>query len=121
MTDARSGGAHPGARGDGSAPARASEPARGSQPAGGTRSAGTSQSARGTKPGRGNQAARGTQPAGHPVASFFRANPQVLVLLLICVILGLGTFIAVIIGLVGAGGGQVTGEPSGLIAVAQVL
>jgi hypothetical protein len=52
---------------------------------------------------------------------FFRANPQVLVLLLVCVILGLGTFIAVVIGLIGAHGGQVSGEPAGVIALAHVL
>jgi hypothetical protein len=46
---------------------------------------------------------------------FFRANPQVLVLLLICLILGLGTFLAVIFGLVTSGPGKVTGEPSGAV------
>jgi hypothetical protein len=73
MTDARSGRAHPGARGD------------------------------------------GNQPARHPVASFFRANPQVFVLLLVCLVLGLGTFLAVLFGLVTAGSDQTTGEPSGAI------
>jgi hypothetical protein len=48
---------------------------------------------------------------------FFRANPQVLVLLLICLILGLGTFLAVIFGLVSSGPGKVTGEPSGSVGV----
>ena len=51
----------------------------------------------------------------HPVASFFRANPQVLVLLVICVVLGLGTFLAVLFGLVTAPTDQTTGEPSGAI------
>jgi hypothetical protein len=73
MTDARSGGAHPGARGD------------------------------------------GPQPARHPVAAYFRANPQVLVLLVVCLVLGLGTFLAVLFGLVTAGSDQTTGEPSGTI------
>ena len=73
MTDARSGGAHPGARGG------------------------------------------GTQPARHPVAAFFRANPQVFVLLIICLVLGLGTFLAVLFGLVTASSDQTTGEPSGAI------
>jgi hypothetical protein len=51
------------------------------------------------------------------VRSFFRENPQVLVLLVICVVLGLGTFIAVVIGLVGAGSSATpSGEPSGVIA-----
>jgi hypothetical protein len=91
MTDARSGGSHPGARGDGSQPARASEPARGAQ------------------------SARGAPSARHPVASFFRANPQAFVLLIVCLVLGLGTFLAVLFGLVTAGSDQTTGEPSGAI------
>jgi hypothetical protein len=46
---------------------------------------------------------------------FLRANPQVLVLLLICLVLGLGTFLAVIVGLLSSGSGTNTGEPSGSI------
>ena len=49
------------------------------------------------------------------VIKFLRANPQALALLVICVVLGLGTFIAVIIALVTAPTDQTTGEPSGLI------
>jgi hypothetical protein len=50
------------------------------------------------------------------VVKFFRANPQVFVLLLICVVLGLGTFLAVLLGLIAAGpGANNTGEPSGAI------
>ena len=49
------------------------------------------------------------------IIRFFKANPQVLVLLLICLILGLGTFFAVIFGLASAGPGHVSGEPSGVI------
>jgi hypothetical protein len=50
------------------------------------------------------------------VVKFFRANPQVFVLLLICVVLGLGTFLAVVFGLLAAGpGANNTGEPSGAI------
>ncbi len=49
------------------------------------------------------------------VVKFFRANPQVFVLLLICVILGLGTFLAVLFGLVTASPGTNSGEPSGAI------
>lgn len=51
------------------------------------------------------------------IVSFFRANPQVLVLLLICLVLGLGTFLAVIFGLVSSGPGTNSGEPSGSIAL----
>jgi hypothetical protein len=46
---------------------------------------------------------------------FFRANPQVLVLLLICLVLGIGTFIVVVFGIASSGPGRVTGEPSGAI------
>jgi hypothetical protein len=49
------------------------------------------------------------------VKNFFRANPQVLVLLVICVVLGLGTFLAVIFGLVSAHSVTTNGEPSGAI------
>ena len=57
----------------------------------------------------------------HPVRAFFRANPQVFVLLVICLVLGLGTFIVVLIGLVTAGSEQTTGEPSGAILGAHWL
>jgi hypothetical protein len=53
----------------------------------------------------------------HDLRRFFRQNPQVLVLLLICVILGLGTFLIVIFGLATAGkNAQPNGEPSGAIS-----
>ena len=52
------------------------------------------------------------------VVAFFRANPQVFVLLLICVVLGFGTFLAVVFGLLTAGSDKTTGEPSGVIGVA---
>jgi hypothetical protein len=55
------------------------------------------------------------------VIKFLRANPQVLVLLIICIVLGLGTFIAVIIGLVTAPTDQTTGEPSGAILGAHAV
>jgi len=45
---------------------------------------------------------------------YFRANPQVLLLLVICVVLGLGSFVAIVISLV-TSGGQNTGEPEGLL------
>ena len=55
------------------------------------------------------------------VVKFFRANPQVFVLLLICVVLGLGTFLAVLFGLIPAGpSANNTGEPSGAILSLQV-
>jgi hypothetical protein len=51
----------------------------------------------------------------HDVVKFFRSNPQALALLVICLVLGLGTFLAVMIGLINAGSGTTNGEPSGLI------
>jgi hypothetical protein len=57
----------------------------------------------------------------HGVRNFFRANPQALVLLIICVVLGFGAFVAVMIGLLTAGSSTTTGEPSGVIAVLQLL
>ncbi len=50
--------------------------------------------------------------------SFFRENPQVLALLLICLVLGLGTFFAVLFGLLTSGSQTTTGEPSGTVMIA---
>jgi hypothetical protein len=55
------------------------------------------------------------------VVKYFRANPQVFVLFLVCVVLGLGTFIAVLVALVQAGTTTPSGEPSGVIAIAGAL
>ena len=55
------------------------------------------------------------------MTKFFRENPQALVLLVICVVLGLGTFIAVLIALAEAGHVAPSGEPSGVIALAAGL
>jgi hypothetical protein len=49
------------------------------------------------------------------IVKFFRANPQAFVLLVICLVLGVGTFLAVILGLLTAGSVTTTGEPSGWI------
>jgi hypothetical protein len=54
------------------------------------------------------------------VVKFFRANPQVFVLVLICLVLGLGTFLAVLFGLVTASPGNNSGEPSGAILAVHV-
>jgi hypothetical protein len=51
---------------------------------------------------------------------FFRANPQAFILLVICVVLGLGTFIAVLIA-VGESGGQTPVYPSGVVSLAGLL
>jgi hypothetical protein len=55
------------------------------------------------------------------VTKFFRANPQVFALVVICLVLGLGTFLAVVFGLVGAGSTNNNGEPSGVIALLSVF
>jgi hypothetical protein len=52
---------------------------------------------------------------------FFRANPQAFVLLVICVILGLGTFVAVLISLAQHPNGSLNGQPSGVITLAGSL
>jgi hypothetical protein len=55
----------------------------------------------------------------HGVIRFLRANPQVFALLVICLVLGLGTFLAVVFGLISAGSGSTSGEPSGVISLAR--
>jgi hypothetical protein len=55
------------------------------------------------------------------MTKYFRANPQVFVLFLICLVLGLGTFIAVLIALAQTGATTPSGEPSGVIAIAGSL
>ena len=58
--------------------------------------------------------------ARHRASAYLRANPQVFVLLLICLVLGVGTFVAVLIALVTSGTVQTTGEPSGVIFLAHL-
>jgi hypothetical protein len=55
------------------------------------------------------------------MAKYFRANPQVFVLFMVCLVLGLGTFIAVVIALAQSGTTTPSGEPSGVIAMAGAL
>ena len=55
------------------------------------------------------------------IVKFFRANPQAFFLLVICVVLGLGTALAVILGVVAAGSTTTTGEPEGLITALHLL
>lgn len=47
--------------------------------------------------------------------AFMRANPQVLILLIICVVLGLGTFVAVLFGVASSGSTTTNGYPSDAI------
>ena len=49
------------------------------------------------------------------LAAFFRRNPQVFVLFVICLVLGIVTFLAVVIGLISSGSTKITGEPSGVV------
>jgi hypothetical protein len=49
------------------------------------------------------------------MAAFFRENPQVLILLVICLVLGIGTFLAVVFGLASSGSTTTSGEPSDAI------
>jgi hypothetical protein len=54
----------------------------------------------------------------HPVrgfADYLRANPQVLILLVICVVLGLGTFLAVLFGIANSGSTHTDGFSSDVI------
>jgi hypothetical protein len=48
----------------------------------------------------------------HGLVKFFRAYPQALVLLIICVVLGLGTFVAVLFGVASSGSTTTNGYPS---------
>jgi hypothetical protein len=49
------------------------------------------------------------------VRRYFRENPQVFILLLICLILGLGTFFIVLFGIASSGSTTTNGEPSGAV------
>lgn len=49
------------------------------------------------------------------LTAFLKANPQVLILLIICVVLGLGTFIAVLFGVASSGTTTTNGYSSGTI------
>jgi hypothetical protein len=51
----------------------------------------------------------------HEVVKFFRRNPQALALLLICLVLGIGAFIAVLIGVASSGSRTGPGYPSGTV------
>jgi hypothetical protein len=55
------------------------------------------------------------------MTKYFRANPQVFVLFVICLVLGLGTFIAVLIALAQSGTTTPSGEPSGVISIAAAV
>jgi hypothetical protein len=52
---------------------------------------------------------------------FFRSNPQILALLIICLVLGIGTFLAVVLGLISAGSSTTNGEASGVVVAVQAV
>ena len=57
----------------------------------------------------------------HDIIDFFRRNPQALVLLIICIVLGLGTFIAVLVSLAASPNHNGPGYPNGVVTGFQAL
>jgi hypothetical protein len=57
----------------------------------------------------------------HDLVRYFRANPQVFALVIVCLVLGLGTFLVVMYGLISSGSTTTTGEPEGVIAALRLL
>lgn len=55
------------------------------------------------------------------IVEFFRRNPQALALLIICVVLGVGTFIAVLISIAGSSTHNGPGYPNGAVTGFQAL
>jgi hypothetical protein len=55
--------------------------------------------------------------AVRPLLTYLRKNPQVLALLVICLVLGIGTFLIVLFSLISSGSMQITGEPSGTVVL----
>jgi hypothetical protein len=69
----------------------------------------------------GAQGRRTLGPPMHNIIDFFRRNPQALVLLIICVVLGIGTFIAVLISIGGSSTRTGPGYPNGALTGLQAL
>jgi len=57
----------------------------------------------------------------HGLVEYFRRNPQALVLLIICVVLGVGTFIAVLIAIAGSANKTGPGYPNGALTIFQTF
>ena len=57
----------------------------------------------------------------HGMVKFFRSNPQAFALLLICAILGIGTFVAVLVAIISSGSNATSGEPSGVLLALSAL
>ena len=66
-----------------------------------------------------------TDPCQHvdvrEITDFMRENPQVLILLIICLVLGIGTFLIVLFGVASSGSTQTNGYPSDAIFGLQAL
>jgi hypothetical protein len=58
---------------------------------------------------------RGSMNEVREIAEFLRQNPQVLILLIICLVLGIGTFIVVLLGVASSGSTTTSGIPSDAI------
>jgi hypothetical protein len=71
---------------------------------------------------RGRWGARGyAERAVHNLVDFFRRNPQALVLLVVCIVLGMGTFIAILIAIATSRSHTGPGYPSGAVTAFQAL
>jgi len=88
-------------------------------PVGGARSDGGASA--GARARGGDSSGEDQSGALRAVTTYMRVNPQVFVLLVICLVLGLGTFLAVVFGLLTAGSDQTTGEPSGAVLGVHLL
>jgi hypothetical protein len=53
--------------------------------------------------------------------AFFKANPQALILLVICVVLGLGTFVVVLFGVASSGSTTSSGYSDGAVFALRAL
>jgi hypothetical protein len=71
--------------------------------------------------GRGSRRARTAGVARskvmHEIREFFRSNPQVLVLLIVVLVLGIGTFLIVVFAVATSHSQNTTGEPSDALDV----
>lgn len=50
-----------------------------------------------------------------PLGAYLKANPQVLILVIICLVLGIGTFVVVLLGIAGSGSTTTDGFSSGVV------
>jgi hypothetical protein len=53
--------------------------------------------------------------------SYIKQNPQVALLVFIALVLGIGTFVAVLVALATSGSLKTNGEPSGVVAAGRAL